>query len=637
MPRDQRSESRRPRTAGLFALWTRMTSRAPAWFTTVLVIVALLGVSVLVVPGMRATGGVAEREVFSLNRGDRPADAEVMGAVDRGVDGYVVRPRADGSVTIPIDFSAAADRNLIRVWAFGREGLTTRVSVVAADGTRQFLGSASEWQGRTFDITRLAGNGRLRLEASASNTTTQPALFLDQVGTAVASSTAKPDARAWQVAIWVGLLMAALLHARRKLGRHWVLPIGSAALAWLLWDGVLDAAYVPLEPNAASLWSAANAAEPFSLATGFLSGSFGEVSALAVQLDHALTAIVGTGTAAARSATVLTAVAALALVYAFANRVAGPLAATVALVIAVLADPFRDAAITGTSTMALIAAAALFLLVVHACLAETNKYAAGLLGAAGGVAFLADPTWFPGILFAIIVLGALYGPRGQKLKVVGVGALVLMIVILPNRISTADQSGGDLLADVSRRSTFVRNVEFAGAGRGAPQREDLVQNPFGGEPVGLTEYLFEEHTLSVVVGGTLSGATDAMSRAADRDESGLVGLAGWILTLLGTAYLLIVPRLRLLVLLPLALAAPTLFFVSREAADPFTAAAPVWPALVTGAGVLVFVGRRLWHDRRSVVAEGRAHEPGGSSTTLDDGPLEVVEPRTDRISLADKA
>jgi hypothetical protein len=253
----------------------------------------------------------------------------------------------------------------------------------------------------------------------------------------------------------------------------------------------------------------------------------------------------------------------------------------------------------------------------------------GIFGACGALAFLAEPAWLFGVLLAIVALALLYGPRQERWRVAGVGILVLLILILPNRISTADQNEGNLFADMTRRATFARNVEFAGKGDGAPTKQSVATDPFGGKQIGLIPYLLDEHSPIVFVGGALSGANDALGAFSERKETRLVGLLAFVVGTLGSVYLLIVPRLRLLILLPLALAMPTLFFASKEVVTPFEAGTAIWPSFVVGGGVLVYVMRKLWNEQRGQEISptfGASPPSAGPPAVGDDPPRGAVEP-----------
>jgi hypothetical protein len=417
-------------------------------------------------------------------------------------------------------------------------------------------------------------------------------------------------ADAWLVALWVTILVAALLAALRLLARHWMLAAGSGIAAFLLWQRVLDEAFVTLGPAAARLHAALASAQVGSFSDGPFTGSFGELSTLAVSLSEIFSGFLGSGAAAGRSASMLTALGALLAIYALGNRAAGRVGACVALAVAVIADPFRIAAADGSDAAALILAATVFLLALHACLAEANRFAVALLGAAAGLAVLANPIWFGGVVVGIVAVVVLYGIPRERFKALAVGLAVLAALTVCNRISAAQHHDGDVLGDVTRTATLVRNIEFTGKGRGAPPPGLFAEDPFAGRPVGLTEYLFDDHSLNVLVGGTLIGAGDGLDAAASWDDSKLLGLVAWVLTVLGTLYLLIVPRLRVLLIVGFTLAVPGLFFASRHAVDPFTALAPVWPAAIAAAGVAVFVARRLWDERDRVLdPDGDPDEP----------------------------
>ena len=136
------------------------------------------------------------------------------------------------------------------------------------------------------------------------------------------------------------------------------------------------------------------------------------------------------------------------------------------------------------------------------------------------------------------------------------------------------------------------------------------------------------------MGGSLSGAQDALDAFAERKESRLAGLIAFVLALAGSVYLLILPRLRQLLLLPLLIAAPALFFVSRGAMASFAGGAAIWPAFAIAAGVLAYAAAHLVAGRvriprpkhRRTRSAPVADLPEDESTVRRDMPEEVGSP-----------
>jgi hypothetical protein len=212
-----------------------------------------------------------------------------------------------------------------------------------------------------------------------------------------------------------------------------------------------------------------------------------------------------------------------------------------------------------------------------------------LLGAAGALAILADPAWWPGVLAAIVLLAVREAPRGARRVSVGIAVLVLVLMVLPNRLSVAHQFDGRLDGDLAERVTLARNAEFVGRGRGAPpNRAALQANPDAGSKVGLAGYVLGDHSLRVVAHGTLSGAHQGLTVVAQRPEAKLFGLLAFAMQVVGAAFVLFLPRLRLLVVIPTLLALVPWFLANRQALDPFAAQAAFWPGLLVGAACLAY-------------------------------------------------
>lgn len=596
----------------------------------VVAVVLLLGGAILLLPGLRATGSASDELTMALGSSHVPGSAR-SASVSADANGYVVSAHASGWVRIPVPLPPRVSgyRTLVRLWAAGSGHLTNRVYLVTAQGRRHLLGSPGLWVGRPFDITELVG-GRTRatIEADVYNNTTVEGLFFDQIAVSAAAPHSRPSAPASVFALWIGLLAAGVLILFGRLRRHWLF-VGVAVLTGaLLWHKVTDQAYLPLPPASAEIWAAVGTAHTFSLDSGLLTGSFGGLSSLTVEIYHLLGAALGKGAASARAASLVATVMALGALYALGCRAAGRKGAVTAAGLGLLAASMRAGAISGDDTPVLVLSAAIFLYAVHACLAEASPYAVGLLGAAGGVALLAEPTWGVGVILAMILLVAEYGQPGVRWRALGIGVLLLVIVAVPARISTADQSGGAPFADTSRRATLARNLEFAGRGHGAPARSELAIDPYAGQKVGLFGYEVGDHSLRVFAGRALSGADQSLNSFAERDGNGLAGLIGWLVTLLGAIYLLIVPRLRLLVIIPLLMAIPDLFLVKQGIVAPFAAGAPVYAAMVLGGAVLVHVAWSLLECRVAPPSWARRSPESSSRADRDtDGAAPLNPPR----------
>lgn len=582
----------------------------PGWAPVAALLLALAVVSILVVPTLSTDGDTTDVQIEQLGTGNTPISAVTGGTVSSSADGYLIDGQSGGLASISLQFfTKRGQRSILRLWAYGGPSLETEASIVGPGGRSKELGRAGVWVGKAFDVTDVVRNGRARIYVETSNESAEPALFFDQAAATVGPENSVADSSTPLVALWVALIVAGALQIRRQLARHWFLAGAAAVLVLVVWSEVVDGTSTPLDGGAAGLWEAARSAETLSLHSGLITGSFGGISALAAQTYHVLTAVVGDGDAGARAASVLMAVGALCALYALGNRAAGRIGATTVLILALLADPFREAATSGTAVPVLILAAAVFAYGIHVCLAEASRYAVGILGACGALAFLADATWLFGILVAIPILAFRYGRPGERWRAAGVGTLVLLVLILPNRVSTADQSAGNLFSDMTERATAARSAELGEASR----------------EVGLVPYLLDEHSAIVFVGGSLSGANEALGDYGHRDETRLAGLIAFALGILGSAYLLMAPRLRMLILLPLCLALPSLFFASKNATTPFAAGTAVWPSFLVGGGVLVFVIRKLVADRRAERAPAFDRPPRSAEPTTAGRTAEPIE------------
>jgi hypothetical protein len=330
----------------------------------------------------------------------------------------------------------------------------------------------------------------------------------------------------------------------------------------LLWDAIAGTTFVALTPGSAATWTAATSASWLGLHDGVLWGSWAGLSSLAVQVFHAWTPVVGTDPVAARAAAVLTALLALAAIYAFAHRAAGRVAAVLAVLLALASSGFRDAIVAGDALPVLVLAGALFGYALHACLRDATPAALAVLGAAAALLALAEPTWLPGALLAIVAVALVCARPTLRLQAALAGLLATLVCLVPHLASTASQNDGRMLADLGDRTAAVR------------------------PPTRIAD--------GVLTGGRRS--MDAYHPAAEAALSGAGALADTIARVAlvaGAVFALALARLRLLVLLSALVVAPTLFLSGRTAFDPAHAGAALWPAMLVAATILAFTAARV--------------------------------------------
>lgn len=555
----------------------------------VLVVVACV-LGALVGPSIHATGELREVGAQELGTENSPFRAEIRGAVSEDENGYRVATRGQATVTLPVTLPAPeGGSTLLRIWAYGPRGVTTTVVLQAPDGSSRTLGRADNWEGRTFDVTGAAEAGATALlEVTSRNRTADSALFLDRVGPVAAPASLSITASSWSVGLLVLFVTAALLALASRLRRHWHLSALLAGAAALLWTDIPAKSLEPLGSAVAPTWEAARAASWSGFHDGLLWGSWKGLSSLGVQLFHAFTPIVGTAPGSARAASLLAGLCALAAIYALGTRAAGRLGGVVAFGCAIAAAGFREAAVDGGTVVVLVLAGALAGYALHASLAEATPLAIGLL--AGGVLFLslADAVWLPGGVVMLLIVALVCGADGERRRVAGIGLITLVLLLTPHLASTASQNDGSLFANVSARAVAARNIEFLGSGHGSATPAQAARDPYAGEPVSLPEYLFGDHSVSQVIGGVLAGGQESLAAFGRRGDAGLLGSLAVLLVVLGMLYVLILPRLRLLVLLPPLVVAPSLFIAERTDGDPLAAGAAFWPAILACAAILAY-------------------------------------------------
>jgi hypothetical protein len=552
-----------------------------------------LAATILIGPGLHAAGTLTEISPLELGEGAAPVDVKTRGPVAEDIDGYRVQPGGEAVVTVPLTLPQPYDgRTLLRVWAYGPEGVRTTAALRAADGSERHLGRASTWGGKLFDVTEEARRGAAWIRVRAENPTADDVLFLDRLAPVAVAGSLEPEASALSVGLLVLLLTSLLLELAGRLRRHWPLSLLLALAAVVLWSNVSDTGTTPLEATSAATWAAATSASWFGFHDGLLSGSWQSLSSLAVQVFHALTPIVGTAPASARSAAALSGVVAFAAVYALAYRAAGRLGAVAAVLLGLTAVEMHDAVAAGSALPVLVLAGALFAYALHACLAQATPLAIGILGAAVALVMLSDPAWLPGAVVAVVVVAVVCADPTQRVRVVRVGLLAALVFALPHLVSTASQNDGNLFANQKARATAARNIEFVGRGHGAPSPQQYARDPLSGEPVTLTGYLLGDHTVAELVGGALAGGQDSIG-AFVRSDGPVLGTFAVILSLAAALFVLLLQRLRLLVLLAPVVAAPALFIAAQAGTDPAAAGAVLWPVMLTSVAILVHAAARL--------------------------------------------
>ena len=324
---------------------------------------------------------------------------------------------------------------------------------------------------------------------------------------------------------------------------------------------------------------------------GLLWGSWIGVSSLAVQIYHAFIPIVGNSAVSARSAASLAALITLAVIYALGHRAAGRPGAIAATLILLAATPLRDAAVDATALPVLILVGAVLAYGLHACVGRGTPLAVAMVAAGLSLAALAEPLWLPGAVVALVAVVVVCGERGMRRRAFGASALVMVILVGPYLTSTAAQNNGRPFAALDASAVAARNAEFADGSHGAPSALQLRRDPTAtGSSVSLSQYVFGDHSLTQVAGSTLSGGQQAMSAFG---AGGVLAGIALALALVGCLYVLILPRMRALALVPILVVLPTLFVAGRIATDDFAAGAAWWPVLPLSAAILTYAAIAL--------------------------------------------
>jgi hypothetical protein len=543
------------------------------WAPAFVALVAFAVASALVLPRMSVDGSARE-VVYAFGAGQPVPGLRLGRAVERGPANLLVPPltTAKASFALPAPQVAGDDRTLLFVDTGTVPQASTRVALVDRNGVHHALGAPTAARPLTVEVTRLIEARGTRIEFAANNPTGSDQGIANQVRVTTYPPSAVPRAGRWEVAAWVAiavlLVLALLGRVRRDAPLVFVCGLG----ALLAWPSVKAGA---LNPQFPEIWNAAVHGGWLRLDDGMLSGTFGRLPALTIQLFHALIPLSGSGAAAAGTAGMLVGIGALAAIYALGRRLAGLPGALTATACALLADPFRDSLSTGGALGTLVLAATLFAIAVHRTLVRPDRAALILLGGAGGLAILAEPIWWPGVVGAAALLAVRETPRGEGWRALALVLAALVVISLPSRVSVADQHHGDLSGDLSDRATAARNAEFT----------DLQSE----SRVGVVDYLFDMHAPSAVASGVVTGGRESTTATTRRPVTRAVGLVAFLVEAIGVLYLLLVPRLRLLVLVPAMLAVVPWFFAAEGGLDPLLAGAAFWPALLAGAATIAYL------------------------------------------------
>jgi hypothetical protein len=562
----------------------------------------LLGVAVLlayalVVPRM-GSEGVVRGGTLELDRGQPVPELKRSASTARNIYGFVVAPfdKAKVSFALPKTFPVEGDKTTLTITAGGGPGVSTRVTLIDASGARHLLGRPERWLGHTVDASSLVGSDGSRLEITATNSQNEPRLVADRLVVLSYPPAAIPKASRWEVTALIVLALLFVLVLLNRARRDAPLIAAAGILTFIVWPKIVAAAFVPLSDP--GLWDAATGAKWLDIDQGLLSGTFGGLSHLAVQLLHAMSFVTGTGATGARVASMVVGLAALAAIYYLGLRVAGRVGAVAASVCALFADSFRASLVDGTSTTTLVLAACLFLVAAHRVLQRGDRGSLVVLGAAGAIAILAEPLWWPGVVATIVLLAVRHAPHAGGRRAALIAGLVALVVIsLPARISVAHQQN-DLNGDVVERLTGARNAEFVGRGHGAPPTAAALEaNPRGGPQVGMLDYLFGDHGLDGTVEGTVGGAFDSVSAIGERPQTEVFGLLAFLLEIAGVLVLILVPRLRMLVLAAALLSLVPWFLADHGLSGAFASGAAIFPALLLGGATIAHMAYKAARER----------------------------------------
>lgn len=542
-----------------------------------LAVLAAALLSVAVADRLSVSGDPVVTFSSDLGAGQQQRAAILTPAIERRAAGYVVPSAESGAVTVSLPLSTTwlSDSRILRLWVYGGTGVFTRAELIDGKRTVQDLGRASSWTGRIFDVTAAAraADGRLWLRITADNRGDADVLFFDRMEVIRAGPRSRPDLSTALMTAWiVSLTLVVLLFIRRRPDLLLVVPI--AALVAITWPRLRAEAYTPLRSDLAPFWDVARASDWLSLDHGLLWGSFGGESHLTGQLLHAATVLVGDGAAGARAASLLLAVLALAGLWWAAGRVAGLVGSVIATLATLAIDGFREAALADPEIVCLVLVGALWLGALHGAVGARDLRSYGWLAAASALSTLAEPLLFPGIVIVLLLVVTLRVSAEHRIRAVGIAALVLALLLLPNRLSVAHQAGGDVFADLNQRAATARVIEFG------PSRSK--------DSGGMSSYVFGDHDLGVAVGGTLVGTYQASAAIGQRDASGWLGLIVLVAVLAGAAFTLCLPLLRWLLLGPIGVALPLAFLADRGIGTQFSAAAFWLPASVVSAAVLIY-------------------------------------------------
>jgi hypothetical protein len=118
----------------------------------------------------------------------------------------------------------------------------------------------------------------------------------------------------------------------------------------------------------------------------------------------------------------------------------------------------------------------------------------------------------------------------------------------------------------------------------------------------LAQYLLADHSITTDARRAVTGGRMAIDAAGERPITGLAGLIGFIVLLAGSLYVLLLPRLRMLLLAPVVVSLPALVMVGSGGFEAYPAALAIWPGMLVSGGVLIYALLSAARDRRSSAA-----------------------------------
>ena len=364
---------------------------------------------------------------------------------------------------------------------------------------------------------------RLRVRSDNSDQPARPVLRSHRPRRRAGSL--EPSAPGWAVGLLVLLMTAALLEVTGRLRRHWVLAALLGLTAAVLWNEIKSVAFDPLAVDAAATWTAASEASWLGFHDGLLWGSWKSLSSLAVQIFHAFTPLVGTAPVSARAAAVLTALLALAAIYALGHRAAGRAGAALALRARVAHRRVSRrrrrgwlAAGFGTGGGALLPTRCM-----HAS-PMPRPPGSSCSALRRACSRSRSRRGCPARCWSSSSSALACAVPQQRPRVVAAGVLAAVVFLIPHLASTANQNDGRMFANLDARAVVARNAEFPAGEHGAPTAAALARDPLGGRKVSLSGYVFSEHSVPQVLAGTMTGASEASRPSTATDRAGVLGI-----------------------------------------------------------------------------------------------------------------